>query len=204
MRKMIVAAVAVVLAASVSLAEQLTVDVNVADTAWRSSGTAMFGGQNTGRIGTETESEMTSFVMPFRLPAFPDGQKITEASLNIFLTGGTFKSETSTYLTLLGGRTASGPASLAGDYNKGSVLFKSPALLYELPLNAMKISTPELTAFLQNIYNTDASAAGKYVFLTLAPDVPNTTRSRYIAIASGDHTPATNRPVLSLTTGAGK
>jgi hypothetical protein len=152
------------------------------------------------RIGTETAGQTTCYVIPFLLPALPAGEVITGASLSLY-------SESQTNLNgqanmdLRGVRTAATATVQLTDSSDGTLIADNAyALNSSIPVaQTLTLSTAEMVAYLRGLYANDPDAAGKYVFLTVFPDVANTAGSRYVTVSSANNTITSQRPVLTLT-----
>lgn len=175
------------------------VPAHVDDRAWRSSGTGVFAGQVTARIGTETAGQTTSFVIPFELPALPAGERVTSATLTVF-SESQANLNGQANLDLRGGRVSSSASTEAADASGSPVLVDNAYTLNAaIPVQqSLTFSGDELVALLRRTYSGDPAAAGRFVFLTLAPDAANSLGSRYLTVATANHSDVARHPVLRI------
>lgn len=182
-------------------ASVLTVGGDTNDRGIRNGDTLLNASSTNCRIGTETAGQTTCYVVPFLLPAIPAGEVITEASLSLY-------SETQNYLNgqanmdVRGVRTATTSAVQLTDSTNGTLIADNAYVLNSsIPVaQTLTISTAGMVAYLRGVYANDPDAAGKYVFLTIFPDVANSLVSRYVTVSSANNATASQRPVLTITT----
>ncbi|MDF3128548.1 PEP-CTERM sorting domain-containing protein [Kiritimatiellaeota bacterium B1221] len=198
---------------SIATGAILTSNMDGLGTHWRSDGSSQFPNATEARVGTETSPQRSGFVMPFLLPTLPSGETISDVSLTYNITGINYfggDAATGVYLDLLAPRTtASSTANTAAtDTYSDTVAFGGTILadgMYEMNNSVTTgekiINLSSLTSYIQNIYTNDINAAGKYVFLTLAPDVGYGSNSRYLKIATDNFDQnIASLPVLTITT----
>ena len=202
MKKIMIAAMVAMLA-SVSMAELLTsINSSTTDQGWRTDGTSVWVGQTNTRVGTETANMRTALVLPFLLPALPDGHSITNISLSMYCEASNITSDYNFGMDVLGVRVSASSSTAFTDM-EGTVI-NDNQYLYNVGVfvagNTYTFSSAGMVAYLQSIYDNDPNAAGKYVFLTLAPDTANSTGTRYITFSTANNANVSQRPVLDIYT----
>jgi PKD repeat protein len=192
-----------IVALCASVADVITVTAHADDRQWGGSSATNATGANasqaTARTGSETVPGTYSYVIPFQLPVLPDGRSITNVSLSAFLTAGYVNNGSGAYVDVFAGRTAATSVTVAADWDCGAMtrVGDNIARIFKNAETNNTLKTVALTAaFFQNIYNTDPNAAGKYIFLTVAPEVAPAGSSQYIEWATANNTAVTNIPVL--------
>ncbi len=179
-------------------ATEFSITASIQDRAWR-AGVGRTVSTTNARIGTETAGQTTVLVIPFLLPSIPAGEVITEASLALY-------SESQTNLNgqanmdVRGVRTNAAATTLATDITAGTLIADNAyALSSTIPVaQVLTISTENFAAYLRGVYASDPAAAGKYVFITVFPDVANTAGSRYVTVSTADNATAAQKPSLSI------
>ncbi len=171
------------------------------DRAWRSTEVGINAGQTTARIGTETAGQTTCFVVPFQLPELPPGEVITEAGLRLF-------SEAQANLNgqarvdVRGVRVASSAVTQSADITGGSLVVNDAYVLNAgIPVQQfLTFGSDDLVNYLRGIYATDPNAPGKYVILSVFPDVANSAGSRYVTVSTADNATVGHHPTLDMVT----
>jgi PKD repeat protein len=181
----------------------LSINGNTADQVRRSDGTAPSAASGNSRIGNDTSTSglFCAWVVPFLLPDI-GSETISAASILAFVekTGG-LPATSAVFLDLLGVRVSASNTVLSTDYQGTVVGDNLYNITSNLPLGAIEFSSAGLATWLQSIYDNDANAAGKYVFLTITPDA-TLPKYNYIDLTSASGTIAANRPVLRITLGS--
>jgi hypothetical protein len=200
MKKMI-AGVVVALTASVSMAASITVNADAADQQATVGGAMGWVGQVTATSGSGAPGTVVTYVIPFKLPDI-GGKPITNVQLNVYVVKGyPYGAPQETYVDVYGGRVASSSAVMSNDCNSATAIGNKIAKISKDAETPNTLKSVELTAsFFQDIYKNDENAAGKYVFLTLKPDVAPASASATITWATANDTKAENRPTLVIGT----
>lgn len=182
-----------------------SINSNTADQGWRADGSSVWAGQTAeNRLGTETTAnQKTFFVMPFQLPALPEGHQIATASLQIDVWAVSISKNSTIGIDVRGVRTSATATTQSSDISGGTLLVNNwMTLNTNLTAGTKTASDAALAAYLQGIYNSDPNAAGKYVFLSVGPDAAYTSNTHYVKMYSADWETASQRPKLTLTTAA--
>lgn len=188
------------LAASPLLGSVLTVTGDTNDRGIRNAATLLNVSAANCRIGTETAGQTTCYVVPFLLPAIPEGEVITGVALSLY-------SESQANLNgqanmdVRGVRTSASSAVQLTDSSAGTLVADNAYVLNSsIPVaQTLALSTAEMVTYLRGIYAADPDAAGKYVFLAVFPDTANTAGSRYVTVSAANNATASQRPVLTIT-----
>lgn len=198
--KRVIACILAILVSLCGYADVFNINSSTADQGWRADGTSIWVGQTAeNRIGTENlTSQKTFFIMPFLLPTLPDGHTITNAVLQIE-TWGSISRNSTISADLCGVRTSSSATVLSTDISGGTLLVDNwIALDPSFTAGVKTTSDAALATYLQGIYDSDPSAAGKYVFLALGPDAAYTNVTQYIRVYAADYTNSASRPLLTI------
>lgn len=167
-----------------------------------------------GSGGTSTTPGNFNAVLVFQLPVLLTGESFQSASLQINLAAkdGTLTGINGDLYAL--GARASSTVLSPGDFYLGAFggdptsatplhddfLVPTTAVGTVSTSGGVGTGASTLTSYLNNLYATDSSAAGKYLFLRISTDVdPSGTGNRYRVVPANDATVA-NRPTLDYTT----
>jgi len=201
MKKVMSVLITVILCATGSMANLMTVPAHAND-AYFGGTAAQSGTQTLGRVGDGSANSPFVFVIPFQLPALTGGNTISDVKLNIYCESKTSFSSNLIYMDVVGLRVNALPTLSSTDYDMtlGTVVGNNVQLINKNVTTPFSASYTLSTAFFQAIYDGDASAAGKYVFLVLGTDGidPNAANS-YLSFSSADSATVSNRPSLSIT-----
>jgi PKD repeat protein len=202
MKKVIIAALAVAMCASVSMAGSVSIVASNKDAQVTANGPIAFVNQPNARVGNSSAPcTNTSLVIPFLLPTLYPGSTIQSAALTVYVeaTNSLFSTNT-VYMDILGGRTSASATVSSNDWNYGTVIASDVAGLYKG--NAVTLGSHTYTldsAYLQNAYSN--GAAGQHVFITLYADGINSAgQNSYVAFTTADGVTNANRPTLEFTT----
>lgn len=174
------------------------------DQGWRSDGSSVWIGQTNNRIGTETGGQITGYVLPFKLPPLSVGEQITNAVLNIFSESQAYLDGTAN-LDLRGVRTSAVPTTQFSDISGGTLLVDNAYVLTNsIPVNQMlSLASSNMTAYLQNVYESDPYAAGQYLLLAVVPDATNSISTRYLTVSTANNSVGEQHPSLHIYTTGG-
>jgi len=185
------------------VASVLMVGGDANDQAWRSTGASVYVAQKTARIGTETAGQTTGYVIPFLLPEIPAGEVVTDVVLTIYSEAqSNLKLSEPANLDVRGVRAAATSITQATDLANGTLVADNAyAINSSIPVaQTLAIDTDKLRDWIIGIYSSDPAAAGKYVFLTIFPDAPNSSGSHFVTVSTADSATASQRPTLTITT----
>jgi hypothetical protein len=193
--------VVVALLTSVSLADSITVNADAADRQITVGGAMVWVSQVTASSGSGAPGTIVTYVIPFQLPDIA-GKPITNVQLNAYIVKGyPYGAPQETYVDVYGGRVASSPEVMSNDCNSATAIGAKIAKISKGAETSNTVKSVELPAsFFQDIYKNDESAAGKYVFLTLRPDVAPASASAVITWATANDPKTENRPTLVIST----
>lgn len=148
-----------------------------------------------GRVGDDSSNQRYTFVIPFQLPDI-NGEVVTNVTLSLYAPSKTsFSSATNIYVDVLGGRVNASSAVADADVSGTTAVLLDDAQIINKNVTAPFSQALVLNAaFFQSIYDSDASAAGKYVFITLRADgIDPAGGNSYVTYSSandGSHPPA--------------
>ena len=204
--KKIIIAIVVALMASASIADLISVTATNTDrqaVVYATSNVLAYVLQTTARVGDDAAGNAFVYIVPFKLPALTGGTTISEVSLDLYAATKTSFSANNIYIDILGIRVDSSSTVLTNDAAPGSatLIADNVQLVNKdvtVPLSANYTLN---TSYFQNIYDNDANAAGKYVFLLLRTDgIDPIASNSYLSYSTADDAIEANRPVLNLTT----
>jgi hypothetical protein len=156
----------------------------------------------TATVGSGSPVTTTNtYIVPFQLPTIPAGQTITNVQFTAFLISGyTFGSSgIQVYVDVFGGRVDVSSTVSTNDWKASTLIGNNIAQISKDYTATNMVKSATLTAsFFQDIYATDANAAGKYVFLTLKPDAASPNASAYTTWATANHATLA-KPTLTFT-----
>jgi hypothetical protein len=202
MNKKMTAGSAIACFAFVSLADSIVVNADAADQQINHPGAMVWVSQPTAQTGSSvTDGSTAAYVIPFKLPDIA-GEVITNVQLNVYLVKGyPYGAHQETYVDVYGGRVAASSAVVSNDWSAANAIGDNIAKISKDAEPSNTVKSVALTgSFFQDIYRNDPEAAGKYVFLTLRPDVAPLTRSATVTWATANDAKAENRPALIITT----
>lgn len=202
--KRLVIALAIALMAGASMADLISVTATNRDQGalvYATSNSMSYIGQQTVRIGDTAAGIPMVYVVPFQLPVLSEGSAISDVSLNVYSTNKVSYSGTMIYMDIVGWRVSASPNVITNEASMtgGTVIGDNVQLVNQtitVPLDGNYTLNP---SYFQGIYDNDASAAGKFVFLLLRMDgIDPTASNSYIEFLTADS--AVHKPVLNITT----
>jgi PKD repeat protein len=156
------------------------------------------------RVGDNSSGQRLTYVIPFQLPEIATGETITDVTLHLYAGAKTsFSSATDVYIDILGGRVDASATVTDADVTGTTAVLAANAQIINKNVTTPFTADHVLdAAFFQNIYNSDPSVAGKFVFITLrANKIDPISSNSYITYNAADA--SANKPVLSITSSAG-
>ena len=196
----------VMLMASVAMADLMSVTAANTDRqglVYATSNVLAYVAQTTARVGDDSAGNALVYIIPFQLPALTGGTTISSISLDLYAGTKTSFSTNNFYIDILGIRVSSSSTVLTNDATPGSatLIADNVQLVNKNVTVPLDASYTLGTSYFQNIYDTDANAAGKYVFLLLRTDGTDPYVSNsYLSYSTADDATLGNRPVLNINT----
>ncbi|MEO9968175.1 MAG: Ig-like domain-containing protein [Reichenbachiella sp.] len=165
-----------------------------------------------GKSAVDGSANLTSAIIPFELPAIPDGEEITDASLSVYVSFGREWIEDNCYVDLYGLDYQSSVAISSSDHYSGAfgtgngsdTGIEDDYFQKNVPRGSQDTPRFEetsvsgnanLVSYIKAQYTAGAEA-GDYVFLRLSIDLPEMTNSQYFGVHGGE---GTNPATLSIT-----